>query len=195
MYKALKYLNVNRARLKVIDQELPKLRALAKSLQNDVSLPTVRFDDDTGSIHGSRHADPTARQAAQEMPDDVRELLDDIRAMTIERHRIASWIEIAESALALLTERERLIVKLRAVEQLSWMDVADEVYDRTGHMIIEKTCRRTFARAMDKIAPFFGSIGSPADDDNKRLVVKTRKNPERMDTIRNECKQAGFAFA
>ena len=149
-------LNANRARVAVLDKQIPRLRNLADKLQSDVSLPVPRYGDDTGSIHATgSHTDPTQRHALCDLPDDVRQLLEDIRRLTIERHRTAAWVEMAETALAFLPDRERQIVELRAVEGLSWFDVVDALYDRTGDLIGERTARRTYERACNKIAPFF----------------------------------------
>lgn len=155
--KALTNLNVNRARVAVLDREISKLRNLAEKLQKDTYLETSRLGDPTAHIHSEGgHADTTARQGVREdIHNDVKQLLNDICALTIERHRTATWIEIAESALAFLPDRERQIVELRAVEGLSWFDVVDALYDRTGDLIGERTARRTYERACNKIAPFF----------------------------------------
>lgn len=177
-YVALDKLNANRARVAVLDAEIPKLMNLAKKLENDIKIPTVRYGDDTISIHAAgSHGDPTQRRAFTDIPEDVRQLYEDIRAMTIERHRTAAWIELAEQALAFLNERERMIVTLRAVEHMSWTDVVDEVYENTGKPISDKTCRRTYERACEKIKPFFvsGSMDSSRDRQvttEKRIYVR-----------------------
>lgn len=155
---ALDKLNANRARVAVLDVEIPKLTDLAKKLEKDISIPTGSYGDDTAAIRANgSHGDPTQHRAMKEMPEDVRQLYEDIRAMTIERHRTAAWIELAEQALNFLNGRERLIVRFRAVEHMSWVEVADEVFESTGKMISERSCRLNYARACDKIEPFFVS--------------------------------------
>ena len=176
---ALDKLNANRARVAVLDVEIPKLTNLAKKLENDVSISTSAYGDDTAAIRATgSHGDPTQRRAMKELPEDVRQLYDDIRAMTIERHRTAAWIELAERALAFLNGRERLIVSLRAVEHMSWVEVADEVLESTGKEISERACRLNYDRACDKIEPFFvsGTMDSAQAEQmytKKRAYVKT----------------------
>lgn len=172
---ALDKLNANRARVAVLDVEIPKLTDLAKKLEKDISIPTGSYGDDTAAIRANgSHGDPTQHRAMKEMPEDVRQLYEDIRAMTIERHRTAAWIELAEQALNFLNGRERLIVKLRAVEHMSWAEIADEVSDSTGKVIAERTCRLTYARASDKIEPFFTS---GTMDSGKATQAYTARRP------------------
>lgn len=173
-FPPLRYLNANRARVAVLDSQLPKLIGLAEKLANDVSIHTTQFGDDTGCIHGvGSHGDPTQRHALEGMPDDVVELLNDIRQMTIERHCTAARIEIAEQALAFLPDRERLIVKLRAVDGMSWFDVLDALCEQTGEIISDRTARNIYDRACEKIAPFFTSSGNDNSQDRKRPYYKS----------------------
>lgn len=171
-YKDLVNLNANRARVAVLDKQIPQLQKLAAKLQNDVAITVRHYDgDDACGIHATgSHGDPTMRRAMCDLPGDVAQLLEDIRQLTIERHRTAARIDMAESALAFLSERERLVVELRSVEGMSWADVVDAVYDRTGDMIGEKTVRRTYDRACVKIAPFFPNAG---DSEKKRVWYRS----------------------
>lgn len=176
---ALDKLNANRARVAVLDTEIPKLKNLAKKLENDIGIPIASYGDDTAAIHATgSHGDPTQRRATKDMPEDVRQLHDDIRALTIERHRTAARIELAEKALAFLNGRERMVVTFRAVEHMSWTEVADAMYDETGEIRTERTYRHTYERACLKIEPFFisGSVDStkaPQVTMKKRAYVKT----------------------
>lgn len=161
-YRDLRDLNAYRARVAVLDHQIPKLRALAAKMQEDVSIPTARYGDPAGYIHASgSHSNPTQRRALCDLPEDVAELLEDIRRLTIERHRTAARIELVEQALAFLPENERIIVELRAVEGMSWFDVVDAVLERTECLITERTARARYDRACVKIEPFFNTADIP----------------------------------
>lgn len=163
VYRDIANLNINRARVAVLDAEIPKLENLAKKLENDAFIATGRYGDATGSIHATGgHSDPTQRQALEDMPDDVRQLYEDIRAMTIEKHRTAARIAIAEQALGFLNERERLVVECRCTENQSLAETVDTLYERTGKLITERTAWNIYNRACQKIAPFFTSDSAAA---------------------------------
>lgn len=158
-FVALDNLNANRARVAVLDAEIPKLERLMNKLMNDVSIPTAIYGDDTAAIHATgSHGDPTQRRALKDMPADVRQLWEDIRAMTIERHRTAAWVELADRALAFLGERDRFVVRCRAVEHMAWVDIVDELYEEYGELRTERTLRHIYQRACEKIEPFFTSM-------------------------------------
>lgn len=168
-FPVLSELNANRARLAALDTEIPKLESLAAKLQNDISLPTSQFCHGAGIHATGSHSDPTARLASQ-LPADVVELLTDIRSLTIERYRLAARVELAESALRFLPERERMIVTFRIVERMSWEDVADAIYENTGIWTTENVCRKQIDRAMERIAPFFSK--SPLE--SERMILDER---------------------
>ena len=157
-FPPLRYLNANRTRVAILDAQIAKLKTLTDKMKKDVPVYTSRFGDSTAYIHSTgSHSDPTEYSALTEMPDDVSELLNDIRRMTIERHRTAARIDLAEQALAFLPERERLIVQFRTVDSMSWEDVVDALYEQTGTLICDKTARHTYDRGCEKIAPFFSA--------------------------------------
>ena len=154
MFKPLTNLNANRARIAVLDAQIPRLKALAHQLENDVSIRGVTFGEEYRHAEGG-HSDPTGRAAVQPLPEDVQQLYQDIRSMIIERQRVAIWVDLAEQALAFLSDRQRIIVQARAVDGLAWDGVIDAVYDQTGDLISDKTCRANYNRAIEKISPFF----------------------------------------
>lgn len=154
MFKPLTNLNANRARIAVLDAQIPRLKTLAHQLENDVSIRGVIFGEEYRHAEGG-HSDPTGRAAVQPLPEDVQQLYQDIRSMIIERQRVAVWVELAEQALAFLPERQRVIVQARAVDGLSWEGVVDALYDQTGELLTDKSCRVNYKRAMEKIEPFF----------------------------------------
>lgn len=171
--RSLKNLNANRARVAFLEKQIPQLQNLAAKMLNDVSIATAHYGDDAGNIHvtGS-HSDPTSVLALRDMPEDIRQLNEDIRALIVERYRKAAWIAEAEAALNFLTEKERKIVTLRLVEHRSWEDVVDVYFEETGRLYSERSCRNTFNAALAKIEPFFPP--APASDDvkPKRMVVR-----------------------
>lgn len=154
MFKPLTNLNANRARIAVLDTQIRRLKALAHQLENDVSIRGVTFGEKCRHAEGG-HSDPTGRAAVQPLPEDVQQLYQDIRSMIIERQRVAVWVELAEQALAFLPERQRIIVQARIVDGLSWEGVVDALYDQTGQLLSDKSCRANFKRAIAKIKPFF----------------------------------------
>ena len=154
MFKPLINLNANRARIAVLDTQIPRLKALAHQLKNDVSIRGVTLGEEYLHAEGG-HSDPTGRAAVQPLSEDVQQLYQDIRSMIIERQRVAVWVELAEQALAFLPERQSVIVQARAVDGLSWEGVVDALYDQTGELLTDKSCRANYKRAMEKIEPFF----------------------------------------
>ena len=154
MFKPLTNLNANRARIAVLDAQIPRLKALAHRLENDVSIRGVTLGEEYRHAEGG-HSDPTGRAAVQPLPEDVQQLYQDIRSMIIERQRVTIWVELAEQALAFLPDRQRVIVQARAVDGLSWEGVVDALYDQTGQLSTDKSCRANYKRAMEKIQPFF----------------------------------------
>lgn len=156
MFKPLTNLNANRARVAVLDVQISRLKTLAQQLEKDVSIRGVTFGEEYRHAEGG-HSDPTGRAAIQSLPEDVQQLHQDIRSMIIERQRVSVWVELAEQALAFLPERQRVIVQARAVDGLSWEGVVDVLYDQTGELLTDKSCRANYKRAMEKIAPFFTS--------------------------------------
>ena len=154
MFKPLTNLNANRARIAVLDAQIPRLKALANQLENDVSIRGVTFGEEYRHAEGSQ-SDPTGRAAVQPLPEDVQQLYQDIRSMIIERQSVTVWVELAEQALAFLPDRQRVIVQARAIDGLSWEGVVDALYDQTGELLTDKSCRANYKRAMEKIKPFF----------------------------------------
>lgn len=144
---------VNRARIDALDVEIKRLQALAQQLEKDVSFQaTVTY----GERHAEGwHSDPTGRAAVRGLPEDVRQLYEDIRGLIIERGRTASLVALADQALAFLPEKQRIVVQLRAVEGMSWADVGDEIFERVGHDYTEAALRRQYKSALAKIEPFF----------------------------------------
>ena len=145
----------NCARAKFLDYEIPRLQKLAKQLEKDVSWYSgVVYGEENRHAEGS-HSDPTGREAVRDIPEDVRQLYEDICALIIEQNRTALWIALAEQVLAFLPEKQRIIVELRAVEGLTWADVGDEIFERTGRDYTERALRYQYKSAMEKINPFF----------------------------------------
>lgn len=174
VFRDLVNLNANRARVAILDRKIPELKALAAELQNDVSISIACYGDPTGSIRAiGSHSDPTQRRAMKDVPEDVRQLIEDIRSMTIERHRTAARIELAEQALAFLNKRERTIVELRICDGMSWFDVQGALEDRNGDVLNEKTVRSTYIRACLKIEPFF-SADAEGVSDGKRFCFRSK---------------------
>ena len=165
-------LRINRERVAYIDRTLPGLHKLALQLQQDVNISTTRIRIDADAIHGNQTTDPTARQALTDVFKDVQELQEDIIKLTIERQRRAAWIEEAETALNLLSERYRLIVTLRDVVSLSWEDVANQISDKINDYISASAVRKGYIRAIAKIESFFNDA-DPAPD-NMTIVKKKR---------------------
>lgn len=146
---------MNRARIAALDGEIIRLKELAKQLEKDVSFRgTALYGEENRHAEGW-YSDPTGRAAVQDLPEDVRQLYEDIRRMTIERNRTAAWVALADQALAILPRIEKLVVELRAIDGLSWADVGDEVYERTERDYSEVALRNIFKRALNKIRPFF----------------------------------------
>lgn len=153
--KCLTNLHVNRARVAALDAEIKRLQALAKQLEGDVSVrAVVRYGEESRHPEGW-HSDPTGRAAVCDLPEDMRQLYEDIRGLIIERGRTASSVSLAEQALAFLPERLRIVVEFRVIEGMSWADVGDEVYERTGHDYSERALRNQLNSALKKIEPFF----------------------------------------
>lgn len=146
--------NANRARLSVLDVQIKRLQALAKQLECDVSYGVAVYGEEYRHAEGGR-ADPTERDAVRSLPEDVQQLLGDIRELTIERERTRTNVELVEQALGFLEDRDRAIVEYRAVEHMSWTKVADELCVRLDLLLTERSCRSIYLRALEKIGPFF----------------------------------------
>lgn len=164
--RQFKEYKVNRAKIAALEGEIEKLQLLAKQLEGDVGFRGVALYGEESRHSEGGHSDLTALEALREVPDDVRQLYDDIRILTIEKGRAAARVAIVERALDMLTDKQRIVVELRAIDGLSWEDVADGFLDRTEHEYTTRTLRTLFSNALTTINPFFRS--EPIEGGNHR---------------------------
>lgn len=179
-YTGLLNLKANKVRIATLTVEIQKLRNIAKLLENDINInTTARYDPMAGYRKQGTHGDMignTALDRAMGNPtDELKCLLVDINIMTMELYRTQAWVQLAESALNFLPERERAIVNYRAVEQFSWEMIADALSDEYGIILSLSSIRHIYNRATEKIKPFFvvDSMDStkPQEPLTKRMYV------------------------
>lgn len=150
-------LKANIALVKTLDENIEALKKLAKNMLEQEP-PTIGMT--AHYANENRHKEgsvshPTEYLALYDPSEQVAKIYEEIRRLMFQKQRVLCWINIAKTALNFLSDRERIIVELRAFEELSWENVAFEYEDRTGESISDKTCNKVYMRALNRIEPFF----------------------------------------
>lgn len=116
------------ARCGCIETDISDLKRMIASLQNslaaDMAAPHTAM---TGMPHGSGISDPTARIGAMlasgYVPDDIRQLEDEIKTLEQELAEKSSKIRYVDSLLMALNEKQCFVLRRKGIDQLQWREI------------------------------------------------------------------------
>ncbi len=143
----------NKAKLKALDRDIERTKELSLQMQNDMDFHATSDFEEHRHKEGT-HTDETSIIACKPVSDASMQLIEDLRELTVQRHRLALKIENVETALSFLDKAERLSVSYRDVERLSWEEVTFRCSSRTAGAC-KKTIEKHYKQAIRKIRPFF----------------------------------------
>ena len=143
----------NKAKLQALDRDIERTKELSLQMRNDMDFHVTSDFEEHRHKEGT-HTDETSTIACKPVSDASIQLIEDLRELTVQRHRLAMKIENVELALSFLDKADRAIVWYREVERLSWEEITDKCSSRTAGAC-KKTVEKHYKRAMQKIRPFF----------------------------------------
>ena len=137
-----------RARLDDLEDELKKQEKIV--ISDCVSMSQAI----TGMPHGTTVGDPTGRLAmdiasgkTSEFVKQIREEIEKIqKELTIQLVRL-NRMEIIMGAM---TDREREIVEMKIVADMSWADILSEMNAKYNNSYSKRSLQRLYSRAMEK---------------------------------------------
>lgn len=154
MYADLDNLIANKAKLQALDKDIERTKELSAQMMDDRDYRITSDFEEHRHKEGT-HSDMTEILACQDVSSASMELIDDLKELTVQRHRLAMKIENAETALSFLDDLDRRIVWYRDVKGLSWDDVVYKCQQKTKRQICRKTAYKHYMSALHRIRPFF----------------------------------------
>lgn len=149
-YKAYK------ARCVFLEKYIAELREIVRSAR-----ATMRADAANGvqvlngMPHGSGTSDPTARYgmlfAAGWMPEDMREVEAEIAEKEKELSLKMVTVQLTQSILSALTDKEAMLVEGKDLNGLSWRELAERYRGMYGADVSRETLRRQYRAAKQKM--------------------------------------------
>ena len=140
------------ARLKETMEMLDRfLRMCSSQMVNDlVSLSQAL----SGMPHGSGTGDPTGRLAMDiasgEVSPFVRQIQEEMTEANLELIRIEPQTRMVEIALGALSDKERDLVTMKMIDDLSWAEILHQMGKKHGGDCSKRTMQRALERAMKK---------------------------------------------
>ena len=108
----------------------------------------------TGMPHGSTVGDPTSRLAIDiasgKASEFVKQIREDIEEVRIELAAQEEKLMRMEIILGAMTDRERQIVEMKIVADLSWTEILAEMNAKYNNSYSKRSLQRLYSRAMEK---------------------------------------------
>ena len=108
----------------------------------------------TGMPHGTSTGDPTARLALDvasgKVSIFVRQIQDEIAATKRELGTIEPTLRIVGIVLQALSERECEVLEMRAMDEMEWPEIQEQMNREYNNVYCQRTLQRLFERAMEK---------------------------------------------
>ena len=151
----LKDYRVNKARCAYLRHQMESLkRYLAICKGTEISDQISLSQAISGMPHGSGVGDPTGRLAI-DIADGkvgifVKQIQEEMVPIQIELNEKEKSVREVEIVLEALSEREREIVTLKAIDDLPWQEALDQMNDKHGGTYAKRTIQRLYDRAMEK---------------------------------------------
>lgn len=108
----------------------------------------------TGMPHGSNPGDPVGRLAVDiasgKVSEFVAQIRGEIRETQDELSIVQSRVSVADLVLNALTEKERQVVTMKLIDDLSWAEILSKVRRTTGQQSSKRTLQRALSDALEK---------------------------------------------
>lgn len=108
----------------------------------------------TGMPHGSSVGDPTGRLAIDiasgKVSEFVKQIREEIEETAKEAARLTEDLRVADILLSAMTEREREVVEMKIMADMSWGEVLEEMNKKHGNSYSKRSLQRLYSRAMEK---------------------------------------------
>lgn len=145
-----------------IKARIAYLRSQAEMLERFLTICTREMINDqvtmsqaiTGMPHGTGTGDPTGRLAIDiasgKVSVFVRQIQEELAGVNFELETISPQARAVEVALGALSDKERDIVTMKIMDEMSWAEVIHKVNSRYGGKDSKRTLQRVLERATQK---------------------------------------------
>ena len=153
--EALVNYRLNQARAAYLRSQLEMLNRFLEQCEGSMINDQVSMSQAiTGMPHGSNPGDPVGRLAVDIASGKVSEFVAQIRAEIRETQDelsiIQSRVSIADLVLNALTEKERQLITMKLIDELSWAEILSKVRHQTGQPASKRTLQRVLSDALEK---------------------------------------------
>lgn len=144
------------ARCSFLEQEIHELKLLAERLQSSAVSDAVKITQVISDMpHGTDISDPTGRLAIRfadgYVPDYVREIEKDIRALENEYRIKHPPTVFVEAWLKVLNKRERFVIENKTIGGMFWRELITEYAKEFGEEYSRQGLKKIRDKAMEKI--------------------------------------------
>lgn len=123
---------------------------MKKSIQDQISLSQAI----TGMPHGSGTGDPTGKLgteiASGKESEFVKQIREEIRQASFEIMKLEPDISTAEIVLNALSDREREVLEMKIMAEMSWSDTLAEMNRKHNNSYSKRSLQRLLDRAKEK---------------------------------------------
>ena len=127
------------------------LRACEGSMINDCISMSQAI---TGMPHGTSVGDPTGRLAMDiasgRVSEFVKQIREELEEITAEATRLEEELRVADIVISAMNDREREIVEMKIMADMSWDDVLREMNRRHNNSYSKRSLQRLYSRAIEK---------------------------------------------
>ena len=108
----------------------------------------------TGMPHGTSVGDPTGRLAMDiasgRVSEFVKQIREELEEITAEATRLEEELRVADIVISAMNDREREIVEMKIMADMSWDDVLREMNSRHNNSYSKRSLQRLYSRAIEK---------------------------------------------
>lgn len=136
------------SQLEMLDRFLRKCRG--EMIEDQVSMSQAI----TGMPHGTTVGDPTSRLALDiasgKITPFIKQIQEEIVKVQAELQKIAPDVRTVELILEAVNERERLVLEMKMIDELSWAEILDRMNRKYNNSYSKRSLQRLLDRAVDK---------------------------------------------
>lgn len=144
-----------KARYAYLQSQTEMLERFLKICQGEMIEDQVSLSQAiTGMPHGTTVGDPVSRLALDiasgKVTPFVRQIQEEMEQVRVEMRKIFPEIRLAELVLDGLKERERLMIEMKIMDDLSWAEILDRMNRKYSNSYSKRSLQRLYDRAFDK---------------------------------------------
>lgn len=169
--KALREYREKKARIAILELELEGLKeelklstGFTETDEETILGMTFKRDISSNNVSSGNNSSKTERVAIKykneqdklRSPKSLDKIYEQIRQKDGEKKRLQEEIQPIKIAIAGLSEKERLIIDEKYIENNSWYIVGQRYKERFGVYIAERTCKNIKQEAFDRLKRILG---------------------------------------